>query len=74
MAHEINNPINGIINYAQMIIERKRDLEKIQHIGERIVKEGDRIARIVASLLSYARRGLQEETATSVEETSSGSR
>ncbi len=68
VAHEINNPINGIINYAQIIIDKERDLHKIQDISERIVKEGDRIARIVASLLSYARRGIQEETTASVEE------
>ena len=68
VAHEINNPINGIINYGQMILDRERDLRDIQSISGRIVKEGDRIARIVASLLSYARRGVQEETATSVEE------
>ena len=68
VAHEINNPINGIINYAQIIINKERNLEEIRKISERIVKEGDRIATIVASLLSYARRGVQEETATSVEE------
>jgi len=68
VAHEINNPINGIINYGQMILDKERKLSEIQSISGRIVKEGDRIARIVASLLSYARRGAQEETATSVEE------
>jgi PAS domain S-box-containing protein len=68
VAHEINNPINGIINYAHMILARDRGVHETQHIGENIVKEGDRIARIVASLLSYARRGSNEEAATSVEE------
>jgi len=68
VAHEINNPINGIINYAQMIIEKERSIKEAQFIGARIVKEGDRIARIVASLLSYSRRGTQEQTTTSVEE------
>jgi signal transduction histidine kinase len=68
VAHEINNPINGIVNYAQMIIDKERSLQETRRISERIVKEGDRIARIVASLLSYARRGVQEETTTSVEE------
>ena len=68
VAHEINNPINGIINYAQIIIDKERNLKQIRQISERIVKEGERIATIVASLLSYARRGVQEETATSVED------
>ena len=28
VAHEINNPINGIINYAQIIIDKERDLQQ----------------------------------------------
>ena len=68
VAHEINNPINGIINYAQMILDRERGTNEVREISDRIVKEGERVARIVASLLSYARRGVQEETATSIEE------
>ncbi len=68
VAHEINNPINGIINYAQMIMDRERDIRQIQNISGRIAKESNRIARIVASLLSYARRGGQEVTASSVDE------
>jgi len=68
VAHEINNPINGIINYGEMILERERNYQEIRKISKRIIKEGERIARIVFSLLSYARRGIQEETATSMEE------
>ena len=68
VAHEINNPINGIINYAQMILDSERNDLETREISRRIVKEGDRIARIVFSLLSYARRGVQEESATSMEE------
>jgi len=68
VAHEINNPINGIINYGQMILDSERSYQEIRQISQRIVKEGDRIARIVFSLLSYARRGSQEESATSMEE------
>ena len=68
VAHEINNPINGIINYAQLILDNECGVHDVREIGGRIVKEGERIARIVASLLSYARRGIQEETATSVED------
>ena len=68
VAHEINNPINGIINYAQMMLDSERNYNEIREISKRIVTEGDRIARIVFSLLSYARRGIQEESATSMEE------
>ena len=55
MAHEINNPINGIINYAQLLlIEAGREGQQSE-IAERIMKEGNRIASIVKSLLSFAR-------------------
>jgi PAS domain S-box-containing protein len=56
VAHEINNPINGIINFAQIIID---EIEKGQvpqkDIPAMIIKEGDRVAAIVRSLLSFAR-------------------
>lgn len=56
VAHEINNPINGIINFAQIMID---DLDKggkpSRDIPQRIIREGDRVATIVRSLLSFAR-------------------
>jgi len=62
VAHEINNPINNIINYAQILIdefsEEKRDIE----IPDRIIKDGDRIATIVRSLLSFARIRKEEKS------------
>ena len=61
VAHEINNPINGIINYAQILINECRPESLENDIGKRIVKEGDRIADIVKSLLSFA-RGEREDT------------
>ncbi len=55
VAHEINNPVNGIINYAQ-ILANKRDAGSTQQdIAARIIKEGRRIAGIVNSLLAFAR-------------------
>ena len=68
VAHEINNPINGIINYAQMLINEQLAAQKIKNIGERIVNEGDRVARIVTSLLLFARGGPKRRTAISIEE------
>ena len=68
VAHEINNPINGIINYAQMLINNARDSLEAKDIGEKIVKEGNRVARIVASLLSFARRGSDRKVVTAIDE------
>ena len=55
VAHEINNPINGIINYAQLLLDRMEAGNDEKNIIKRIIKEGDRIANIVNSLLSFAR-------------------
>jgi PAS domain S-box-containing protein len=55
VAHEINNPINGIINYAQILSNRSEPGSKEKDIAGRIIKESDRIAGIVSSLLSFSR-------------------
>jgi signal transduction histidine kinase len=54
VAHEINNPITGIINYGQILINECNPDGMEKDIGERIVKEGERIGHIVKTLLSYA--------------------
>lgn len=68
VAHEINNPMNGIINYAQMLINRERSHHEVKEISERIVNEGERVANIVASLLSFARRGARRSTVTTIDD------
>ncbi|MCF6158671.1 MAG: PAS domain S-box protein [wastewater metagenome] len=55
VAHEINNPISGVINYAQILFNKGSDGSKGKDIAGRIIKEGDRIANIVKSLLFFAR-------------------
>jgi len=61
VAHEINNPINGIINYGQLLIKKLADNSLEKDIAGRILKEGDRIAAIVRSLLSYGNAGRDEK-------------
>lgn len=56
VAHEINNPINGIINYAQLLLDDFHDQPDSQNMLGRITKEGERIANIVSKLLAFARQ------------------
>ena len=56
VAHEINNPINGIINYAQIIQDESGSNETLAKISEKIIREGERVAAIVSNLLSFARQ------------------
>ena len=73
VAHEINNPINGIINYAQVLLddasqggmEGEGGHPVQREMLDRIIKEGERIAYIVRNLLFFARQ--REEEAEVVE-------
>ncbi|WP_051305923.1 PAS domain S-box protein [Desulfogranum mediterraneum] len=55
VAHEINNPINGIINYAQILKDTLSDQEPRRFL-DRIIKEGKRIAGITKNLLDFSRK------------------
>lgn len=61
VAHEINNPINSIINYAQILKDTLPHNIKEKDFSERIMKEGNRIALIVRSLLSFGREIKEEK-------------
>lgn len=66
VAHEINNPINGIINYAQLLLD---DLDGTGRDGDMLkmlIKEGERIAEIVRNLLSFARQHGEDAELVSV--------
>ena len=61
VAHEINNPITGIINYSQIIANKSIKGSRENDLAKRIMKEGERIAVIVRSLLSFARADDRKE-------------
>ena len=70
VAHEINNPLNGIINFAQLLKDdgvARTDFER--QLLDGIIEEGDRIAQIVRGLLTFARHDAHEMRPVSVEET-----
>jgi len=68
VAHEINNPINGIINYAQIIEDSRGTDQEDVELPQRIITEGMRIANIVSKLLSFARAGNEEKEAVNIPE------
>jgi len=51
VAHEVNNPVNTIINCAQLLVDGDTDPE----LYSDILHEGTRIATIVSGLLDFAR-------------------
>jgi signal transduction histidine kinase len=68
VAHEINNPINGIINCAQILLNKRAADGLVNDLAGRINTEGRRIADIVRGLLSFARDRREEKRPTGVGE------
>jgi signal transduction histidine kinase len=54
VAHELTNPLNGLINYAQILREAAPAGTEEAAITGRMVTEGNRMATLMASLLSFA--------------------
>lgn len=68
VAHEINNPINGVINYAQLILNKAAAESREEELSKRIIRESERVATIVRELLYFSREeGQQVEKITVLE-------
>lgn len=57
VAHEINNPIFAIREYADLILEETPQSAQTYRMLETIIREADRIADIVRNLLEFSRPG-----------------
>jgi GAF domain-containing protein len=67
VAHELNNPLSVVIGYGQLLTSRELPAEVRRPI-ELIVSQGDRMARIVQSLLLFSRQRTPERGAVNVEQ------
>jgi two-component system NtrC family sensor kinase len=64
VAHEINNPVSGVLNLAMLMQRMLKDdgvpLERVpdfrKYLGQ-VVSETSRVGRIVSDLLAFSRRG-----------------
>lgn len=65
VAHEINNPLTGVIGYAQLLLKRDID-DQAKKDAEGIYREAERATRIVRHLLSFARKHQPERKAVDV--------
>lgn len=59
VAHEINNPINGIMNYSQLILDHLTDQDEVASFAGEIIRESERISTIVRNLLQFSRQDKQ---------------
>jgi PAS domain S-box-containing protein len=56
VAHEINNPVTGIINFAQVISRRADPESGLGEFAQSIIAESWRVSDIVKSLLAFSRQ------------------
>lgn len=59
VAHDLNNPLSGISGFSQLLLEQEVDDEK-RFLLQSIMADVSRCNRIVADLLSFARRHAPE--------------
>jgi PAS domain S-box-containing protein len=59
VAHEINNPINGVMNYAQLILDQSPSGSRTATFAREIIRETERVATIGRNLLQFARQDNQ---------------
>ncbi|MFC2105968.1 PAS domain S-box protein [Candidatus Bipolaricaulota bacterium] len=65
VAHEINNPLTSIIGYAQLIHDRT-EKSGLRDYAQGIIEEGNRVANIVKSLLSFSRQESERHSPVSM--------
>jgi PAS domain S-box-containing protein len=56
VAHEINNPIQAIIGQAELLSLEPGVTNEVRETAGAIIEQSERIARIVGSLLTFARK------------------
>jgi two-component system NtrC family sensor kinase len=68
VAHEINNPLTGVLTYSSFLMRRTQDRPEIQDDLKVIVRETIRCREIVKSLLDFARQSVPKKAETSLNE------
>lgn len=68
IAHELNNPLTGVIGYAQLLMDAPDVPPQVKSDLEKIYQESQRAAKIVHNLLSFARQRQPEKHLVDVNE------
>lgn len=66
VAHELNNPLTGILGFSELILEDSSQPESIKNDIKKIHSEALRCSKIVRSLLTFARKYKIEKEWTSM--------
>ena len=68
VAHEINNPLTGVLTYSSYLLKRTADRQELKEDLEVIVRETKRCREIVKGLLDFARQSAPEKRPRDVNE------
>ena len=68
VAHELNNPLTGVLTYGSFLLKRTQDRPELQEDLKVIVRETLRSREIVKSLLDFARQSVPKKTESDLHE------
>lgn len=68
VAHEINNPLTGVLTYSSFLLKRAEDKPEMKDDLEVIVRETKRCREIVKGLLDFARQSPAEKNRVAINE------
>lgn len=68
VAHEINNPLAGVLIYAELIKEKFKDNSQLLEDVNEIIKQTLRCKKIVSELLEFSRQSIGKQSAFNLEE------
>jgi two-component system NtrC family sensor kinase len=66
VAHELNNPLQGIVAYAHLLRERMTPGERNMDMVEKIVGQANRSRDIIRGLLDFSRQRKPDKTLTNI--------
>ncbi len=68
VAHEINNPLTGVLTYSSFLLKRTKDNPEFQEDLKVIVRETKRSREIVKGLLDFARQSVPKKNKADINE------
>lgn len=68
VAHEINNPLTGVLTYSSFLLKRTKDNPEMQEDLNVIVRETMRSREIIKGLLDFARQSVPKKNKTDIHE------
>jgi two-component system NtrC family sensor kinase len=66
VAHELNNPLQGIVAYSHLLLEKMPDQEPNKVMVEKIVGQANRSRDIIRGLLDFSRQRKPDKTLSNV--------